>query len=173
VVAGWLVGRFDVPAGLVDVDADEVQGRGDDLQLVLGEPRSPPAGRGEVLVGVAALQQHGHEAGVPVAGGGFGGPDVFGDVQDRDGHADVLREPDLRAGRCLGADRLDGEAVAEDGVVAHLLELRVGKGEPGGGAEVYGPHAPDRPEDLSAAAFDEGGQLVDPEVVDLTSDEYT
>jgi hypothetical protein len=39
VVAGRLRGGLDVPAGLVDVDADEVERRGDRLQLVVGELR--------------------------------------------------------------------------------------------------------------------------------------
>src|SRR5262249_14640454 len=54
------------PARLVDVDADEVEGRGDGPKLVVGEHRSLAARLGEVLVRVPPLEHHGHEAGVPL-----------------------------------------------------------------------------------------------------------
>ena len=91
---------------------------------------SPPASA-RYPVGVRPLEHHGHEAGVPFAGGGLRGPDVLGRVDDRDGDADVLGEADLRIGRSVGADRLDGQAVAEHRVVPDLLQLGVREAQPG------------------------------------------
>jgi hypothetical protein len=50
-VAGRVVRRLHVPAGLVDVDADEVERRGDRLQLLVRERRRAAAGFGQVRVG--------------------------------------------------------------------------------------------------------------------------
>src|SRR5690606_13868015 len=76
-------------------------------------------------------------------GGGFCRPHVFGCIEGGDGDADVLGKADLRPGRSVRADRLNGEPVAEDGVMTHLLELGVRHGHTGCGAEVNGLAAAD------------------------------
>src|SRR5215831_8534720 len=81
-VAGRLVGRLYVPTGLVDVDADEVERRGDRLQLLLGELGSPAAGLGQIRLGVPPLEHDGREAGVALAGDRLRGPYVLGCVDD-------------------------------------------------------------------------------------------
>ena len=86
---------------------------------------------GEVGVGVAALQHHRHEAGIPLPGGHLGRLDVLGGVDDGDGDADVLGKPDLGVGWAMGADGLDREAVAQHRVVADLLQLRIREPQPG------------------------------------------
>jgi hypothetical protein len=164
-VPGRLLGGGDVPTRLVDADAHEVQRRGNRLQLLVGEPRGLAARRSEVGVGVAALEHDRHEAGVALARGCLRRLDVLGRVDDRDGDADVLGEPHLGAGRAAGADRLDGQAVAEHGVVADLLELGIRKPQARRGSQVHRVAAADLDVDALVAPFHEGGELVDGEVV--------
>ena len=74
-------------------------------------------------------------------------------------------EADLSAGRALGADRFDREPVGEHGVMADLLQLGIRQAESGCGTEVDRLAATDLHVESLVAAFDEGGELVDREVV--------
>src|SRR5262249_2920787 len=121
-VAGRLVRRLYVPTGLVDIDTDEIEWRGDRLQFRLGELRRPTARCGQIRVGVSPFEHDRHEAGIALARSRLRGFDVLWRVDDRNGEADILGEADLCAGRSTGPDGLDGEAVAEHGVVPDLLQ---------------------------------------------------
>jgi hypothetical protein len=72
--AGSPIRRQHVDRRLVRVDADEVQGRGDDLQLLVGELRRVLAGILQVGVGVLAFEHHRQERRVAFARGGLGPP---------------------------------------------------------------------------------------------------
>src|SRR5262249_59189914 len=98
-------------------------------------------------------------------GGRLGSPDVVGCADGRNRGRHVLGEPDLRAGPPAGPDRLDGEAVAEDGVVADLVELAVRELEPGRAAEMQRLSAGTLHVEPLVAPFDERGELVDREVM--------
>ena len=97
----------------VDVEADEIDRRGDDLQFVGGKFRRVLAGIGEKAVGVFAFQDHAEEARIQFARRDLGGADIFGRVDRRQAGRDVLGRADLGARAPLGADRLHRETVAE------------------------------------------------------------
>ena len=65
----------------------------------------------------------------------------------------------------LRADRLNGEAVAEHGVMAYLVQLGVGERQPRSNAQVHRLPAANLHVDSLIATFDERGELVDREVV--------
>jgi hypothetical protein len=90
---------------------------------------------------------------------------VGGGVDDRDGDAHVVGEPDLGGGGAAGADGLDGQAVPEDGVVADLVQLARREPQPRSGADVQRLAAADLHVDALVAPFHEGGELVDREQV--------
>src|SRR5262249_3504671 len=86
-------------------------------------------------------------------------------VDHRDTDADVLREADLRAGLSTGPDRLHGEAMAEHGVVPHLLQLGIRKPESRRSSDVQLLPTANLDVEPLVAALDERGELVDREVV--------
>ena len=103
VVARRVVCRFDVPAWLVDVDADEIEWRGDRVRLCVGELRRNTSRLGEVPVRLAPFEHHGQEAGAVLTRRLLRRKDTLWRVDDRQRNADVLGEADLRATGPAGA----------------------------------------------------------------------
>src|SRR5262249_35036554 len=93
------------------------------------------------------------------------GLDVLRGVQDRNGGEHVLGKTDLRACGTARADRLHGEAVAEDSVVAYLVELASRQLQAWGAAQVHGLPTPNLDVEPLVAAFHERAELIDGEVV--------
>src|SRR5262245_34250958 len=149
----------------VDVDPDEVEWRRDRLQLVVGELRRILAVLFQVVVGVPALEHHGGEVRVQLAGRDLGRLDVLGSLYDWNHRAHVFGKAYLRARPAAGADRLHGEAVAQHGVVAHLVELAVREPQPRRPAQVQGFSPTDLYVEPLVAALDEGAELIDREVM--------
>ncbi len=86
---------------------------------------------GEIGVGVLAFEDGGQVAGVLFARGLAGCGDVFGGLDDRSAGFGVFGEANFDSGLRVGADGLNAEAVREDGVVAHLIDLGDGELEAG------------------------------------------
>src|SRR5215468_4553636 len=121
-----LVRWRDVGIRPVDVDPDEVEWRRDRLQLVVGELRRILAVPFQVVVGVPALEHHGGEVHVQLAGADLGRLDVLGRLYKMTGTTARMfsAKPTFVPARpAAGADRLHRESVAQYGVVAHLVEL--------------------------------------------------
>src|SRR5262245_63847593 len=150
-----LVRWHDVDIRLVDVDPDEVEWRGDGLQLVVGEPRRILPGPFQVVVGVPALEHHGGEVGIQLASRSLGSLHVLGALHDWNSREHVLCKAHLRTLPAAGADRLHGEAVAEHGVMTHLIELAVRQLQSWSTAKVYFLAAADLHIDPLVPTFDE------------------
>ncbi len=113
--------------GRVDVDPREVEGAADRPELLGGELGSVGAGVGKVRVGVPALLDHGHVGRAQLACRPLGGRDVLGRLDHGNAGQHVLRESDPCPRLPLGSDRLHRQAVAEDRVVAELVEAAGGQ----------------------------------------------
>src|SRR5262245_20483779 len=123
-VPTWTLLRSeDVGCRLVDVDADEIQGSGDDLQVLDAELGSVSAGRLQVCVRVFAFEHHRQKGRVELSRAHRSGLDVLGTLDQRDGTLDHLCGSYLGAGLGSRAHGLNSHAVREHGVVTDLIQL--------------------------------------------------
>ncbi len=121
--AGRLIGRQHVRLAGVDIDADEVERTGDDLQILVREPGSVLSGLLQIVICVSTFQ-HDREIGrVEFTRRRLSGLDVLRALDQGHGKFDVFRRPDLRSLSSLGANRLDREAVSQHCVVTYLVEF--------------------------------------------------
>ena len=126
-----LVGSGDVELRRVDVEADEIVGRGNDLQFRIGEFRRVLAGVLQKPVGVFAFQDDAEEAGVEFARRHLGGANVLRRVECRHAGRDVFGRTHSGARAPMRADRLHGEAVRQRHMVADLVDVGVRQFEAG------------------------------------------
>src|SRR5215472_16357438 len=96
----------DVGIRPVDVDPDEVERRRNRLQLVSSELWRILAARFQIVVGVPALEQHGGEISIQLAGRDLGRLDGLGSLYDWNRYAHVFGKAYLHTCRAAGADRL-------------------------------------------------------------------
>ena len=126
------VGCDHVELRRIDVQADEVARRADDLQFVGGEFRRGGAREFEEPVGVFALQDHAEKARIQFARGNLGSADIFRRIDRRQTGRDVIGGADPATCAPFGADRLHRKAVPQGDVVTDLVQFRRRQIEPGG-----------------------------------------
>jgi len=94
-ISGRLVGGHHEHRRDLDVDADEIQRRTDDLHLIVGELWRVPARRLQVGVVVLTLQHRHKEVAVQIPGGCLRGFDVFGRARGIPFRSALAPEPPL------------------------------------------------------------------------------
>src|SRR5215467_5958421 len=120
--AGSGIGRADIAARRIDVDADEIDRSTDRVHVLSGDLRSIRAGSCQEGVAVAAFHDRGQVRRIELAGGELGRLDMLGRLDDGYAYADVLRRPGLRARARARANRLDRKPVGEQRMMPHLVQ---------------------------------------------------
>ena len=126
-----LVGRGDVELRRVDVEADEIVRRGDDLQFVGGEFRRVLAGILQKAIGVFALQDDAEEARRSIRASPSRRRERFRACRTPARRRRCFRPGRPWCRRALGADRLHRKAVRQHDVVAAWFSSRVRQFEAG------------------------------------------
>src|SRR6266436_3811778 len=101
---GSSIGRPDVAARSINVDADEIDWSTDRVHILGGDLRGVRTGSRQEGLAVAAFHDRGQVGRVELARGELGRRDMLGRLDDWHADADVLRRPGLRARTRAGAD---------------------------------------------------------------------